>query len=366
MTQTQAHPLTTLQELSRFRFAGRSEQAVREEWIRPLLVHLGYGVETLHEVRYEERLNLARPLRRIGRQRVEVDYVPTVWGRGLWIIEAEAHQTDDWDDAISQAWLYATHPEVDVPFMAIADGSRIVGYDVYKPNWDEPVVEVPTTRLVADFARLAAVFGAANVTRAVRTRRMRHLGLAMKAELSLARLDEYVSDLKKLAADARGSVIENQRAVRAMHDQATSDRRATALQGVGLFAVGVWMNQPLAISVQTASAGVEHVRSLHPSKRGVELDRLVAPAVYKEGQVRQRRPSDVLDAARRSALFIYLKIRDEAGCEAARGLARRAIRDHILNFPEDPLARAAHRVERVLPVFVLRTLLGHAQLNLPY
>jgi hypothetical protein len=109
-----------LRSLSRYRFAGRSEQAVREEWVRPLLAHLGYGIGTLHEVRYEERLLLAAPFRRVGRERVQVDYKPTVCGHGLWIIEAKAHGHDEWEEAISQAWLYATHPEVAVPFMAIA------------------------------------------------------------------------------------------------------------------------------------------------------------------------------------------------------------------------------------------------------
>jgi hypothetical protein len=75
--------MTSLRELSRYRFEGRSEQAAREEWVRPLLVHLGYGILTLNEVRYEERLELAAPFRRIGRERVQVDYRPTVLGHGL-------------------------------------------------------------------------------------------------------------------------------------------------------------------------------------------------------------------------------------------------------------------------------------------
>jgi hypothetical protein len=33
------------------------------------------------------------------------------------------------------------------------------------------------------------------------------------------------------------------------------------------------------------------------------------------------------------------------------------MRDHLLNFPNDPVARTAHRVEKVLPAFVLRSFL---------
>jgi hypothetical protein len=74
--------MLTLQHLARYRFEGKSEQAVREEWIAPLLVHLGYGGDTLNEIRYELPLRLAQPFRRIGRRRVDVDYVPTALGQG--------------------------------------------------------------------------------------------------------------------------------------------------------------------------------------------------------------------------------------------------------------------------------------------
>lgn len=231
--------MTSLRELSRYRFEGRSEQAVREEWVRPLLVHLGYGILTLNEVRYEERLELAAPFRRIGRERVQVDYRPTVLGHGLWIIEAKAHGAEDWEEALSQAWLYATHPEIDVPFMAIADGSRIAVYDTFRPAWDEPVVEVPAARLVEDFGSLSAVLGAENVTNAVRTRRMRHVGDAMQAELSFKRLRRYVHDVEHLAQEAQEAVLLNQKAI--LRDQFENEERAQreALNAHGLFAIGV-------------------------------------------------------------------------------------------------------------------------------
>jgi len=180
-----------LVSLSRYRFSGKSEQAVREEWIRPLLVHLGYGIETLNEVRYEEQLELRTPLRRLGSRRVRIDYRPTVLGHGLWIIEAKAPDPSIvWDDAISQAWLYATHPEIDVPFMAIADGKRIAVYDVHQPAWDVPVVDVSARQLSGQFEELKAVLGASHVATAVRTRRMRHLGAAMRTEVSHHRLSQ--------------------------------------------------------------------------------------------------------------------------------------------------------------------------------
>ena len=67
-----------------------------------------------------------------------------------------------------------------------------------------------------------------------------------------------------------------------------------------------------------------------------------------------------------TALKIYLQMRDDAACGAhAEELARAAIRDHLLDFPDDPVARAAHRLERVLPVFLLRSLLAPNAPDLP-
>jgi hypothetical protein len=343
-----------LTTLARYRFAGRSEQAVREEWIRPLLTHLGYGIETLNQVVYEQSLTLASPLRRLGSRRVRVDYKPTVLGHGLWIIEAKAHNARDaWDDAISQAWLYATHPEIDVPLMVIADGSRIAVYDVYQPNWDEPVIDLATVELEEGFVDLARVLSAAQVTTAVRRRRMRHLGLAMRSELSFARLNAYVRDVEELVREAKPAVAENQRSI--LQDEAArqTELRDAALAEHGLFAAGVGLNQPLARNLQLARAGVTHVSSLPEERRPAELKRLVAAAENRSASgTRQARMFWML---RIGALFIYLHLRDDPGCgEQATELAREAVRDHILNFPDAPLARAAHRLERVLPTFALR------------
>ncbi len=349
--------MTDLNVLARYRFEGKSEQAVREEWIRPLLVQLGYGIDTLNEVQYETQLGLAAPFRRIGRDRVKIDYVPTVLGHGLWIIEAKAHGRDNWDEAISQAWLYATHPKIDVPFMVIADGSRIAVYDVNRPEWDKPVVDIPTSELATRFSELATVLGAANITRAVRQRQLRHLSAAMQAELSVARLQEYVTDVQHIAAEARPAVSENETAV--LRDQlALEDRaREDALRNVGLFALGVWMNQPLPLSPQFAAKGVELVMSLEPEKRLGELQRLRQAAIVKSPPNPSPDPR-MFWMLRFTELEIYLSLRDADGCgEHARKFARAAMRDHLLNFPEDPVARAAHRLEKALPTFVLRALL---------
>jgi len=349
--------MVDLGTLAQYQFEGKPEQAVREEWLAPLLLHLGYGGETLNTVIYAESIGLAAPFRRIGRQRVEVDYRPTVLGHGLWIIEAKAHKGDEWEDAISQAWLYATHPEIDVPFMVVADGSRIAVYDVYKPDWGNPVADIATRDLVERFPMLAEVVGAANVTRAVRERRMRHLGAAMRAELDPERLDEYVAGVTLLAQEARSDVLDNRGAV--LRDQLKREEtaRADLVRRYGLFTVGVFANQPLALNFESARLGIEHVRSLPREGRVPELGQLVDAAVHRGGINGSAEPR-MFWMLRVTALEIYLSLRDDDGCgEQATSLARQAICDHLLNFPDNPTARAAHRLEKVMPTYILRSLL---------
>ena len=217
---------------------------------------------------YNESFKLAKPFRRIGRMRIEVDYRPTVLGHGLWIIEAKAHGAEDWEDAISQAWLYATHPEVDVPFMAVCDGSRITVYDVYKPDWNEPVVEIPTEQLAERFQDLAVVLGAANVTRAVRERRMRHLGDAMRAELSPARLNEYVQEVQRLAHDAMKDVRDNEIAVIRDQTKREDEGRRDLVGVAGLFAVGVFTNQPFALNLDRRDSALSTYEVSSPRNEG--------------------------------------------------------------------------------------------------
>jgi hypothetical protein len=343
--------------LARFRFENKPEQAVREGWIAPLLLRLGYGGETLNHVEYAEKLDLAAPFRRIGRRRVEIDYRPTVRGHGLWIIEAKAHGGDEWEEAISQAWLYATHPEVDVPFMVIADGARTAVYDTYKPDWDDPVVDIATKDLVAEFPKLAAVLSAAQVTSAIRRRRMRHLGGAMRAEVMPGRLEEYVADMRRMVQESLPVVMANQRAVLGDQLRREDQARADLVRSGGLFVVGVFTNQPFALNLESARQGIEYVRALDAHLRGPEFVRLLDAARHRGGPNGSDSPR-MFWMLRVTALEIYLALLGDHGCgEHATEEARRAIRDHLLNFPTDPVARAAHRLERVLPVFVLRSLL---------
>jgi hypothetical protein len=116
-----------LQYLSSYEFTGRNEHAIREKWVRPLLALLGYGDPVLRRIEYKVRVELQDPLRMLGSTRFEVDYLPTVLNRGLWLVEAKA-PTDAlstpraWKKHLGQEWTYATHPEIRVPLGRLGSG----------------------------------------------------------------------------------------------------------------------------------------------------------------------------------------------------------------------------------------------------
>jgi hypothetical protein len=182
-----------LEELADYDFEGVSEQQVREEWIAPLLSVLGYGRGTINRIIYEQHLELAQPLRYPGSSRLKVDYLPTVLGLWLWIIEAKCPQAAGFRATrhLSQAWSYATHPEVNVPLMALSDGRRLSVYDVTQPKWAErPELELTHAELPRHFGEVEAVLGARNVARFVVRRRLAHLERALLAQVDLDVLDE--------------------------------------------------------------------------------------------------------------------------------------------------------------------------------
>jgi hypothetical protein len=343
--------MPTLVELAAYRFGGRSEQAIREGWIAPLLHHLGYRIDTLNDIEYEQSVALRHPLRLLGSTRLRVDYKPTVLRRELWLIEAKAPEhAKDWEQHLGQAWSYATHPEVNVPLMAIADGSRIAVYDVTVPEWNEPVLDIPTRDIAVRFGELANVLGARQVAGFVRRRQLQRLGVALRAEIDPAVLDGTVREVRGIVDAARPLVEANRRLI--VRDEADRKRRTWEQieETTGLYGIAQHHNGPIGISANDVDQAVRVLLAEPPAMRHEALANMLSAArVPPEGPIKAWWPLRVL------RLAVALRVRGEKGCEvAAEQTIQEAVLDHLLGFPSDPLARAAHRLERSLPIVLAR------------
>jgi hypothetical protein len=340
--------MPSLNDLSAYRFEGHGEQAIREGWIAPLL---GYRIDTLNEIEYEQSVALRHPVRLLASHRLRVNYKPTVLRRGLWLIEAKAPgEIEDWQKHLGQAWSYATHPEINVPLVAIADGSRIAVYDVTVPEWDEAILDIPTHELATRFSDLANVLGARQVATFVRRRQLQRLAIALRAEIDPAVLDDTIEEVKAIVKAARPSVQENRKLI--VDDQVERNRRAweQVVGTTGLYGIAQHHNGPLAVSLNDVDRAVQVLTGDPPVARRDSFERLLSAArVPADGPVCAWWPLRAL------RLAVALRVRHEDGCEDfAEDAIQDAARDHLLGFPTDPLARAAHRLERSLPVLLAR------------
>lgn len=255
--------------------------------------------------------------------------------------------------------------------MAVADGTRIAVYDVTLADWDAPVIDLPAAELRQRFDALLGVLGAAQLASRVRERQLRHLASAMRAELDPIRLDETVAAVRRLANEARTSVIENRRRVLVDQHLRENTDRDELVRSAGVFGIAHMHNQPVSDNLRDADRAAEYVRSLPESLRSRELDLFVEaarPTIDAETGDRLSEPGAprMFWFLRVLALATYVRLRSTPGvADHAEQLARVAIRDHLLNFPDDPVARAAHRLERILPPFTLRMALSLDTVDLP-
>ena len=347
-------PRQLLEALARFDFSGRDEQAIREQWIYPLLQLLGYGLGTPNQIDIPFKVDLASPVRALGSRRWEIDYRPTVHGQGLWIIEAKRPDADLFSEMhLGQAWGYATHPRVDVPFMVLANGARLGVFDLGEDEWDLPILDIQQSELPARFPELEAILGARQVAGVSRRRQLRHLRRALAAQLDEEALEQTVRDVQAIADELRPELRAKQAAV-------TSEAWSELFQrwADGDAEAGVWGIALAANGANTVVGGqiftcARLVRERDPSARASAFDEMLSVARVKDS-LRQTWSLRIL------RLAVALRCVGLEGCdEMARSTALELARDAAERFPADPAAEAAHDFERVLPAFLARLALRH-------
>lgn len=345
-------PQEWLSQLAILDFAGHDEQSIREQWIFPLLTLLGYG-DAGHRVDIPVKVDLADPVRAIGHHRFEVDYRPTVYGVGMWIIEAKKPGEDLFSlQHLGQAWTYATHSEIDVPFIVMANGQRICVYDITKSDWDNvPEIDIAQADLPAEFTRLDEALGARRVADFVRRRQLRHLRKALMAQLDEGALDETLRDVETIVAEARPTVRRNRSDLFLEAFKAATAERERSAREIGVLGLAygcISPSVPLGADVETCA---QIIRALPADRRSAAFDDFTAAARIGV-TVRMTWALRVLQLA--AALRL---VDDEACGDRARAVAEAAAHDACTGLADDPVAAAAHDFERVLPAFIARVVL---------
>lgn len=113
------------------------EDPVREEIIVPILKGLGYGPAKPYKIIRSKKL--LHPFVSIGSATKSIylipDYLLEVNDRFAWILEAKAPKEDILNTKhVEQAYSYAIHSEIRVPYFALCNGKEFVLYHVSKPK----------------------------------------------------------------------------------------------------------------------------------------------------------------------------------------------------------------------------------------
>jgi hypothetical protein len=340
-------PPNDLHLLAEYRFEGRNEAEIRGDWIEPLLRLLGYGLGTRNDVLRERQLKLAEPIRMIGSKRIKIDFIPTVFGERLWIIEAKGPQ--DGEDLFSpehlgQAWSYATDPRVDVPFLVLCDGTRLGVFDLTRVDWEEPIFDRPMTGLAESFEGLLGILGARRVAERVRRDQLKHLRSALMAQVDYKALDDTLEEVSKIVAEARPVITERREQAYAEARERVETRGGAALDAAGTWGLAGHLNGPLWSTLKDIDHGVRLIREQEPMLRVREFEDFERACIKNEGE--GPRIWFWLSLARMGSAVL---LSEDEGCgEVCRAAAEQAARDHSTAFADDPLQAASYELQRAL------------------
>jgi hypothetical protein len=139
------------------------EDSVREEIIAPILRGLGYSSAQPYKIIRSKKL--MHPFVSIGSATKKIylipDYLLEVDGRYAWTFEAKAPTEEILNTRhVEQAYSYAIHSEIRVPYFALCNGREFILYHISKP---QPIVHFHILALPSYWDNLISLLGPRNV-----------------------------------------------------------------------------------------------------------------------------------------------------------------------------------------------------------
>lgn len=200
-------------------FSDWNETDVREEFIAPLLNFLGYSKGTVNTIVREKQAKLTQPYHRVGRDKVIIDYVPSVKLKNFWIIEAKPGNVLEMEFGdLLQAHLYAVHPEIQVPYFVLCNGHEIRIYDSHTvSSWDDAICVSNKQDAEDTFPGIVEVLSATSLLAFHRNRTLSNIESVFENEIDTRELARFKADIdrtvKELEQKVRANADEFQRKV---------------------------------------------------------------------------------------------------------------------------------------------------------
>lgn len=335
------------------------EATVCSQLIMPVLMLLGYGQHTLHRVAEQETYKLSDPTIMKGNRRVRLDYQPRVYEEGLWVMEAKGTDVEVSPKTLGQVRDYAIHPEVRAALMVSVDRAGFRIFDPWDEHWDTPLLRVSPEEVPARIDELRAVLGVDRVADFVRRRHLDHLRRALSASLEFGVLLEAEREFRELLDEAQKSIDAKRMAIYKKSREEAEELHERVLANSGAWGVAQHHNSAWADSVASTHDLAKAVMAQEERQRPTQMLQVsqAIEAVFKghcpEGSVLYR-PLWWLHVI---ILAGSLELRGKPGCEPYAGeMARQAIRDTLLCFPDDEVAAASWRFQRIFIPLAARLL----------
>lgn len=200
-------------------FSTYNEMDIREDFIAPLLSILGYSKNTINGIIREKSLKLTEPFQRIGRKTVRIDYAPTIRLKSFWILEAKPGNVKGMDTGdLLQAYLYATHPEVQAEYIVLCNGWKLCIYDVHQiDNWNEPFFEISSSDCESKFDELMEILSAKTMLTFRRKQLLQQIRNTFEVELDKNKWLDFVREFNSMKYPLEKVIDENVRNLQSVY-----------------------------------------------------------------------------------------------------------------------------------------------------
>ncbi|MEQ1734959.1 MAG: hypothetical protein ABL886_00850 [Rhodoglobus sp.] len=227
-------------------FTAWNEAEVREGFVIDLLHTLGYRKGTTYDLEMEKPLKLSEPFHRIGRQKVDIDYAPSVRKRYFWIVEAKPGKSKAMDAGdLLQVHLYAVHPEVQARLVVLVNGWQIRVYDALTmTTFDKPLLILDQPGTDDSFAEMKDMLGAERMLEFQRKRLLDIVQETLVTEVDVDAVSALSVQLRKLEADAKKVVEANARQLWTSSRKKFDEEEEAELRGLSLSVLQVRMDLP--------------------------------------------------------------------------------------------------------------------------
>jgi hypothetical protein len=349
--------LDILQRLQSVDWTDKPEPTISSQLIMPVLHLLGYGEHTPHKAPEQRSYVLRDPYASKGSRRVRLDYQPSIYEEGLWVMEAKGTDAAVSPKTLGQVRDYAIHPEIRAALMVTVDAAGFRIFDPWDKDWDEPLLKVGVNEVVERLDDLRALLGVDRIADIVRRRHFDHLRRALSASLEFGVLQDAEREFRELLQQARASIDDKRTEVLRNADLEADELHTRVLRNSGVWSVAQQHNSPW---IGRAGAGGDFATAVLAQEERQRPTQILAVWPAVEAVYRDRVPADAPRCRPLWWLYVVVlsgcvQLRGHPSCEPyATDAARQAVRDCLLGFPDDPISAASWRWQRALIPHVAR------------